>query len=79
MSIRVMTIVWEHYPEGGSKLITMLAMADWGDDTGDRCHDIGRVEPPAQTDLEQCQVHTRPAKPGQRDRGGGLEEGRWVP
>lgn len=38
MSIRVMTIVWDRYPEGGSKLLTMLALADWGDDDGRRVY-----------------------------------------
>ena len=38
MSIRVMTIVWDRYPEGGSKLLTMLALADWGGDDGTRIY-----------------------------------------
>lgn len=36
MSIKVMTIVWENFPSGGSDLLTLLALADWSDDTG-RC------------------------------------------
>lgn len=36
MSIRVMTIVWDHYPGGGTDLLSMLALADWSDDDG-RC------------------------------------------
>jgi hypothetical protein len=29
-----MSLVWEYYPEGGSKLLTMLALADFADDQG---------------------------------------------
>lgn len=34
MSIRVMTFVWDHYPCGGSELLLLLALADWGRDDG---------------------------------------------
>jgi len=34
MSVRVMSLVWERYPKGGAKLLTMLAMADWSNDEG---------------------------------------------
>ncbi len=37
MSIRVMTLVWDGYPGGGSELLTLLALADWSDDQG-RCY-----------------------------------------
>lgn len=36
MSIRVMTLVWDGYPGGGSELLALLALADWSDDDG-RC------------------------------------------
>lgn len=36
MSIRVMTLVWDGFPAGGSDLLAMLALADWSDDNG-RC------------------------------------------
>jgi hypothetical protein len=36
MSIRVMTLVWDAYPGGGSELLALLALADWSDDEG-RC------------------------------------------
>jgi len=36
MSIRVMTLVWDGYPGGGSELLALLALADWSDDEG-RC------------------------------------------
>jgi uncharacterized phage protein (TIGR02220 family) len=36
MSIRVMTMVWDAFPGGGSELLAMLALADWSDDEG-RC------------------------------------------
>lgn len=29
-----MTLVWKHYPEGGSELLLALALADWADDQG---------------------------------------------
>jgi hypothetical protein len=38
MSLKVLTIVWDRYPEGGSKLLTMLALADWADDDGGRIY-----------------------------------------
>ncbi len=34
VSIRSMTIVWRHYPEGGGELVLALALADWSDDRG---------------------------------------------
>lgn len=36
MSIRVMSMVWDGFPGGGSDLLAMLALADWSDDEG-RC------------------------------------------
>ncbi|MCH7769279.1 MAG: elongation factor P, partial [Nitrospinae bacterium] len=46
---------------GGDRLervaeILLVLQPDRGDDTGDRCHDVRRVEPSAQTDLEERQV-----------------------
>ncbi|WP_051539834.1 helix-turn-helix domain-containing protein [Ralstonia pickettii] len=37
MSIRVMTLVWDAFPGGGSDLLALLALADWSDDNG-RCY-----------------------------------------
>ncbi|WP_382253451.1 helix-turn-helix domain-containing protein [Hydrogenophaga bisanensis] len=34
MSIKVMNLVWDHYPAGGSELLALLALADWSNDTG---------------------------------------------
>src|SRR5579859_2401768 len=34
MSIDVMTMVWKKYPNGGSALLALLALADWSDDEG---------------------------------------------
>lgn len=34
MSIKVMSMVWENYPEGGSELLALLALADWSNDAG---------------------------------------------
>jgi len=38
MSLRVITIVWDRYPEGGSKLLAMVALADWAGDDGGRLY-----------------------------------------
>lgn len=38
MSLRVLTLVWDRFPEGGSKLLTMLALADWAGDDGGRIY-----------------------------------------
>jgi hypothetical protein len=34
MSIRVMTLVWDNFPRGGSEKLVLLALADWCDDQG---------------------------------------------
>lgn len=36
MAVRVLTMVWDGFPGGGSDLLAMLALADWSDDEG-RC------------------------------------------
>lgn len=36
MAVRVISLVWDGYPGGGSDLLAMLALADWSDDEG-RC------------------------------------------
>lgn len=38
MSLRVMSIVWDRFPEGGSKLLAMIALADWAGDDGARLY-----------------------------------------
>ena len=38
MSINVISLVWERYPEGGAKLLAMLALADWAGDDGGRIY-----------------------------------------
>ena len=35
MSIRIMTLVWDNFPIGGSQKLVMLAMADWCNDQGE--------------------------------------------
>lgn len=37
MSVRVLSMVWDNYPGGGSELLALLALADWSDDEG-RCY-----------------------------------------
>lgn len=34
MSVKVLSKVWEYYPNGGSSLLVILALADWSDDNG---------------------------------------------
>lgn len=34
MSVRVLSMVWDNYPGGGSELLALLALADWSDDEG---------------------------------------------
>ena len=34
MSIKLMSMVWEHFPRGGSEKLALLALADWADDDG---------------------------------------------
>lgn len=34
MSVKVMALVWDHYPEGGSELLLALALADWANHDG---------------------------------------------
>ena len=36
MSVKVLSLTWEGFPGAGSDLLTMLALADWSDDSG-RC------------------------------------------
>lgn len=36
MAVRVLSMVWDGYPGGGSDLLAILALADWSDDDG-RC------------------------------------------
>ena len=36
MAVRVISLVWDGYPGGGSDLLALLALADWSDDEG-RC------------------------------------------
>ena len=36
MSVKVMAMVWDHYPEGGGELLTALKLADHADHVGDR-------------------------------------------
>lgn len=33
-----MAIVWDHYPQGGSEKLTLLALADWCNDKGESLH-----------------------------------------
>ncbi len=38
MSVRVMSLVWDSFPRGGSDKLVMLAMADWCNDQGGSLH-----------------------------------------
>jgi len=37
MAVRVLSKVWDGFPEGGTELLALLALADWSDDEG-RCY-----------------------------------------
>ncbi len=37
MSVRVLSMVWDGYPGGGTELLALLALADWSDDAG-KCY-----------------------------------------
>jgi len=50
MSIRVMSIVWDHYPRGGSEMLVALALADWCNDAGAYLH------PSIHTIAEKCRL-----------------------
>lgn len=36
MAVRILSMVWDSYPGGGTELLALLALADWSDDEG-RC------------------------------------------
>ncbi|WP_417518806.1 helix-turn-helix domain-containing protein [Marinobacter sp.] len=38
MSVKVSSLVWDNFPHGGSKMLCMLAMADWSNDAGGSIH-----------------------------------------
>lgn len=43
VSIKAMSTVWDVFPNGGTDLLTLLALADWSDDSG-RCYpSIGAI------------------------------------
>lgn len=56
MSLRVLTIVWDRFPEGGSKLLAMLALADWAGDDG------GRIYPSVATLAAKIRMSERHTK-----------------
>lgn len=37
MAVKIISIVWDKYPGGGTDLLTLLALADWSDDLG-KCY-----------------------------------------
>lgn len=57
MSIKIMTKVWDYLPEDGSKLLAMLAVADWANDEPidpdvcEKCHSV------------PCQCEKKPPQP----------------
>ncbi len=55
MSLDVLTLVWDKYPGGGSKLLTMLALADWAGDDG------GRIYPSMATLANKIRMSERQA------------------
>ena len=54
MSIRIMSLVWDNFPIGGSDKLVMLAMADWCNDQGESLHpSISSIA--KKTCLSECQ------------------------
>ena len=37
MAVRILSLVWDGYPGGGTELLALLALADWSDDAG-KCY-----------------------------------------
>ena len=68
MSIRVLTIVWDRYPHGGSKLLTMLALADWAGPDG------GRIYPSMKTLSNKIRMSERQTIRIMRDLCTGTDE-----
>lgn len=56
MSIKVMTMVWDGFPDSGSSLLCMLALADWCDDNG------GSLFPSMAAVAEKVRVSTDQAR-----------------
>lgn len=56
MSIKVMSLVWEKFPEGGSDMLVMLAMADWCNDEGLSLH------PSNNAVARKCRISKRQAQ-----------------
>jgi len=50
MSIKLMSLVWDNFPRGGSEKLVMLAMADWANDSGSHCY------PSIRKVAEKCNV-----------------------
>lgn len=55
MSVRVLAIVWERYPSGGSELLALLALADWSDDDGRCWPSVGSIAKKTRLSRSQAQ------------------------
>lgn len=50
MSVRIMSLVWDKFPSGGSEMLVLLAMADWCNDNGLSLH------PSNEAVAEKCRI-----------------------
>lgn len=68
MSVRVTALVWQHFPRGGSDLLVMLALADFGNDAGNN------IRPSARTLAKKVRLSRRQAQKVLRQ----LEADGWI-
>lgn len=61
MSIKVMSLVWDRFPEGGNKMFVLLALADWCDDDG------GSLYPSISKVARKCRISSRQVQRIMRD------------
>lgn len=74
MSIKVMSRVWDHSEQEGSRLLVLLAMADWADDDGYCWPKIAVLAHKARVDertVQRCLADLVEAKELERSGGGG--------
>lgn len=68
MSVRIMALVWEKFPGGGSALLALLALADFGSDAGNNIH------PSVRTFARKVRLTERQARKLLRQ----LESDEWI-
>lgn len=80
MSIEVMTLVWKHYPDGGSELLLALALADHAADDGSSIYPsvANMAKKVRQSERNIQYLLSKMVKKGwlEKVQGGGIIEGR---